>query len=225
MNNNYIYSDFAFLIKRMSMRAVYQCIVLFVICIGCAKQPSLPSDSKFNVTSVLNDSVWFGTGKVLRLREEGEKVENVEKFNLIVHTDIDYPGMGSGPNPNTNNGCLDPECTKTQGLLIYNIPLKKGLFKIEKLDKRSQLQNEKASLIYFGNSGGMLNRYIYTGVTPGWIKITKINKVQGTVEGRFAIAFSEDTQFDLLPLRNKMPATAQFQKGLFRIKITDILLK
>lgn len=207
------------------MRAVYQCIVLFVICIGCAKQPSLPSDSKFNVTSVLNDSVWFGTGKVLRLREKGEKVEKVEEFNLIVYTDIDYQGMGNGPNPNTNNGCLDPECTKTQGLLIYNIPLRKGLFKIEELDKSNQLRNERASLTYLGNSGGMLNRYIYSDVTPGWIKITKINKAQGTVEGRFAIAFSQDTQSDLLPLRNKMPATAQFTNGLFRIKITDVLLR
>lgn len=207
------------------MGAVYQCIILFVICIGCAKQPSLPSDSEFNVTSVLNDSVWFGTGKVLRLRGEGEKVENVKKINLIVYTDIDYQGMGSGPNPNTKNGCLDPECTKTQGLLIYNIPLKKGFFKIEELDKGGKLQNEQASLTYLGNSGGVLNRYIYSDGTPGWIKITKINKAQGTVEGRFAIAFSQDTQFDLLPLRNKMPATAQFTNGLFRIKIIDVLLR
>nr|WP_250764902.1 hypothetical protein [Dyadobacter sp. MSC1_007] len=207
------------------MRAVHQCVLLFVVCIGCAKQRSLPSDSKFNVTSVLNDTVWFGTGKVLRLRETGEKIENVKKFNLIVYTDIDYPGMGSGPNPNTSNGCIDPECTKTQGLLIYNIPLKKGRFKIAKLDKNSQLKNEHASLSYLGNSGGVLNRYIYDGSIPGWIKITKFNKASGIIEGRFAISFSQDTQFDLLPLRNKMPKTSQFTNGLFRIKLTDVLLK
>jgi hypothetical protein len=192
---------------------------------GCAKQPSLPSDSKFNVTSTLNDSVWFGTGKVLRLRGAEQKIENVKKINLIVYTDIDYPGMGSGPNPNTNNGCIDPECTKTQGLLIYNIPLKKGRFKIAKLDKNSQLKNEHANLSYLGNSGGVLNRYIYDGSIPGCIKITKFDKASGIVEGRFAISFSQDTQFDLLPLRNKMPPTTQFKNGLFRIKITDVLLR
>jgi hypothetical protein len=169
--------------------------------------------------------VWFGTGKILRLREEGEKNDNVKKFNLVVYTDIDYPGMGSGPNPNTNSGCIDPECTKTQGLLIYNIPLKKGRFKIAKLDKNSSQKNEQASLSYLANAGGVLNRYVYKGLSPGWVKITKFNRALGIVEGRFAISFNQDTQSNLLPLRNKMPTTAQFADGLFRIKITDVLLR
>ncbi|ACT92039.1 hypothetical protein [Dyadobacter fermentans] len=207
------------------MRAFILSVVLFAVCIGCAKQPSLPSDSKFNVTAVLNDTAWFGTGKVLRLIEQGQKIENAKKFTLVVFTDIDYPGMGNGPNPNTDNGCVDPECTRTQGLLIYNVPLKKGTYKISKLDKKSELPNEHANFAYIGNSGGMLNRYIYTGSTPGTIKITKVNKALGTVEGRFDISFSQDTILDLLPLRGKMRTTAHFRNGLFRIKITDVLLK
>lgn len=201
------------------------CCAIFLVCFaGCVKQPSLPKDSRFNVTSILNDSVWYGTGKVLRLKNAEQNIENVRQFNLIVHTDIDYPGMGSGPNPNTSNGCLDPECTKTQGLVIYNIPLKKGRTNIARLKKRSKQKNEYASLSYIGNAGGLNNLYIYKGLQPGWIKITKFNKASGIVEGRFAISFSQDAE-SYLQLRNKMPPIARFTDGLFRIKITDVLLR
>jgi hypothetical protein len=84
-------------------------IFLTLVCLGCAKQPSLPANSKFNVTSILNDSIWFANGKALRIKEPEKKIENVRKFNLIVFTDIDYPGMVvGGPNPNTNNGVSIP---------------------------------------------------------------------------------------------------------------------
>lgn len=199
--------------------------LIFMIFASCTRQPSLPKNSTYNVTSILNDSVWFGTGKVLRLKKADMKIEDARQFNLIVNTDIDYAGLVDGPNPNTSNGCLDPECTATQGLVIYNIPLKKGRFKISKLDKRSQQKNECARLGYIGNSGGMMNLYVYNGSKPGWIKVTKFDKASGIVEGCFAITFSQDHHSSLLPLRNKMPETARFTDGLFRIKITDVLIR
>lgn len=177
------------------------------------------------MTGVLNDSVWFGTGKVLRLRATEQRIEDVRKFNLIVFTDIDYPGAGKGPNPKTSNGCLDPECTRTQSLAVYNIPIKRGRYKISKLNRSSQQKNEYANMSYIGNAGGVFNRYIYERSGPGWIKITKFDKALGIVEGRFAISFTQDNESDILPLRNKMPATAQFTDGLFRIKVTDVLLR
>lgn len=206
------------------MKTFCWCAIFLVCFSGCVKQPSLPKGSMFNVTSILNDSVWYGTGKVLRLKNAGQKIENIRRFNLIVHTDIDYPGMGSGPNPNTSNGCLDPECTKTQGLVIYNIPLKKGRNNIAKLNRRSKQKNEYASLSYIGNAGGLNNLYVYSGLQPGWIKITKFDRTSGIVEGRFAISFSQDAE-SYLQLRKGMPTTARFTDGLFRIKITDVLLK
>ncbi|GLU53985.1 hypothetical protein Dfri01_34460 [Dyadobacter frigoris] len=159
----------------------------------------------------------------MRLREREQQPEDVRQFNLLVFTDIDYPGMGGGPNPNTNNGCLDPECTRTQSLIIYNIPLKKGRNSIARLNKTGKRKNEEATLFYIGNAGGLTNRYIYRGVKPGWIRITKFDKASGTVEGRFAISFSKDITVRY-PLQG-MSGTARFTNGLFRIKIADVLLK
>ncbi|MCF0063821.1 hypothetical protein MUK70_00575 [Dyadobacter chenwenxiniae] len=206
------------------MKSYWMYAIIFVAFVSCTRQPSLPGNSTFNVTAVLNDSVWFGSGKALRIKEAGKNIENVRKFNLIVLTDIDYPGMGGGPNPNTSNGCLDPECTRTQSLVVYNVPLKKGRFNIAKLNQHSTRKNEFASLSYIGNAGGLLNHYVYKGLKPGWIRVTKFDKKLGIVEGRFVISFSQDTESDL-PLRNRMSAAARFTDGLFRIKITDISIK
>lgn len=193
--------------------------ILLIICAGCARQPALPADSRFNVTATLNDSAWYGTGRILRLKEQGQSLSR--NFNLLVSTDIDYPGMSNAPNPNTDNGCTDPECTKTQSLLIYNIPLKKGRYRIARLDKRSPYAHEVAGFTYVGNSGGMEKHFTYQGLRPGWIRVTKFDKASGWLEGHFSVSFSKDTKVnDRLP--GKIPDNAHFRDGLFRIKLTDI---
>ncbi|KAA0992614.1 hypothetical protein [Dyadobacter aurulentus] len=206
------------------MKVACYYFIFLLISSGCARQPSLPANSPFNVTAVLNDSIWYGTGKVLRLRTSTEKPEQIRKFNLLVFTDIDYPGMGGGPNPNTNNGCRDPECTRTQALVIYKIPLKKGRSKIATLDKQSQVKHEIASFSYIGNSGYLNNGYTYQGAKPGWVRVTRFDKATGTVEGRFEVTFGKDTAYKHR-LQDVMPATARFSGGLFRIKLTDVLVR
>ncbi|MFD2573429.1 hypothetical protein ACFSUS_22505 [Spirosoma soli] len=93
-----------------------------------------------------------------------------------------------------------------------------------KLDKRSKLKQEYANLSYISNSGGLTKRYVYRGLKPGFIKVTKFNKATGMVEGRFAVTFSEDTSV-YNRLQNGMSGTARFTSGLFRIKITDVMLR
>lgn len=143
---------------------------------------------------------------------------------MLIYTDIDYPGMGDGPNPNTGNGCLNRECTRTQLLMLYNIPLKKGRTTIAKLDKRGRQRREYANLSYLGNTGGLTKRYIYRGLKPSWVRVTKFDKASDVVEGRFALSFSEDMGV-YGRLQNGMPEKAKFTDGLFRIKIKDVALK
>ncbi|MVM29790.1 hypothetical protein GO755_07080 [Spirosoma sp. HMF4905] len=206
------------------MKTINYCVFFFLIGAGCARQPRLSTNSSFNVTSKLNDSTWYGTGELLRIKESTQQPDNVRKLNLLVYTDIDYPGMGNGPNPNTTTGCADGDCTRTQILMIYNIPFKKGRTTLAKLNKRTTIKNEQANLSYVGNSGGLVKRYINQGAKPSWIRVTKIDQATGVVEGRFAISFKEDmTVYNRL--ENGMPETAQFTGGLFRIKIKDVILK
>lgn len=207
------------------MRTLCYYAILLLACVACVRQPSLPANSTHNVIARLNDTAWYGTGKVLRIKEPNQQqIDDVRQFNLVIFTDIDYAGMGDGPNPNTNNGCLDSECTKTQSLVIYNIPLKKGRTTIAKLNKRRKLKHEYASLSYISNAGGLYKRYICKGLKPGWIRVTKYDKASGMIEGRFSITFNEDMGV-YARLQNGMPETAHFADGLFRIKIKDVLLR
>jgi len=173
---------------------------------------------------MVNDSSWYGTGKALRIKEPNQQLSDVRQFTLQVFTDIDYPGMGSGPNPNTNNGCLNAECTRTQSLMLYNIPLKKGRTSITRLNKRSQLTHEFANLSYIGNAGGLTKRYTNQGQKPSWVRVTKVDKASGIVEGRFALSFSEDTSV-YNRIQKGTPVSARFTGGLFRMKLTDVNLK
>lgn len=142
------------------MKTIYYCVFLLLIGAGCARQPRLSANSPFNVISTLNDSAWYGTGELLRFKESTQRPDDGRQLNLLVYTDIDYPGMGSEPNPNTTTGCVNGECTRTQILMIYNIPFKKGRTTLVKLHKRSPIKNEQANLSYVSNSGGLAKRYI-----------------------------------------------------------------
>lgn len=197
---------------------------LLLVGAGCVRQPTHSVNSLFNVTSRLNDSTWYGTGDLLRIKEPSQRLDEVHLLNLLVYTDIDYSGMGVGPNPNTETGCLNGDCTRTQILMIYSIPLKKGRTSLTRLNKRSMIQNQQANLSYVGNSGGLVKRYIDKGVKPSWVRVSKIDKSTGIVTGRFVLALSEDlTVYNRT--KNGMPETVRFTDGRFRIKIKDVLLK
>lgn len=203
------------------MKTPFRFLLLLVICIGCARQPSLPRDSKYNVTSNLNDSTWYGTGKLLRFGKSEDEAKQARTGNLIVFTDIDYLGIAGGPNPNTENGCTDPECTRTQSLAIYKIPLKKGKHSIAKIDASGAVLNESTSLSYIGNAGGLIKLYTREKGKPGWIRISRIDRATGTIEGSFDIWLRHDRRRD--DVSKKLPETAHFSKGLFRIKVTDVV--
>jgi hypothetical protein len=206
------------------MNALGYCTLFLLVGAGCTRQPMLSASSPFNVTSRLNDSIWYGTGELLRIKEPTQQLDDVRQLNLLVFTDIDYPGKGDGPNPTTTTGCVTGDCTRTQVLALYNIPQKKGRTTIARLNRHNTQKNELANLSYVGNSGGLQKRYIDKGGKPSWVRLTRIDKATGMVEGRFVITFHEDMSV-YNRLENGMPETARFNSGLFRIKIKDVVLK
>lgn len=197
--------------------------VVAVICCSCARQPRLPENSHYNVTALRNDSTWFGTAKALRLFQTGSP-ELVKKFNIRIATDIPFPGRDMPQIPNyTANGCT-ADCRPSQSLLFYNIPLKKGKYKIAKLDKKRTIDNERASYWLIGYSGGTYKRYWFQDHNHGWLRVTSFDKKSNIVEGRFAISLDEDLTLKSR-LVNDIPPIARFSEGLFRIKLTDVKLK
>ncbi|MFD2935360.1 hypothetical protein [Spirosoma flavum] len=198
-------------------------LVLFMTCTACIRPPSLPTSSQYNVIGVLNDSTWFATGKAIRLVKPKEQPNSVKQFNLQMITDINYPGNGSATRSPIITGCLG-ECIPTQRLHVYNIPLKKGKFKLRKLDKARTVDLERINYWLLINGGGMNKNYHYEGRKPGWIRITRYDPQSNTVEGAFSFDLDENLKV-YNRLINSMPLIARFRQGLFRVKIEDIKLK
>ncbi|MBE9462644.1 hypothetical protein ACFP1I_09600 [Dyadobacter subterraneus] len=197
------------------------------ILFSCAKQPRLPLDSKYNVTSLKNDSTWFATGKALRIIPKGKKAATIKTFNIQIMTDIEYPGhFGSGISKSPYvTGCLDGlDCIPTQRLHIYNIPLKKRKFKISKLDKGRKINSEKTAFWLLANGSGVNKQYEYEGRKPGWIRVTNYDKKLQTIEGTFSISLDNKKMSYNTTLPN-VPEVTNFREGLFRVKLIDILLK
>jgi len=200
-------------------------ILVAVACCSCMRQPSLPVDSKYSVTAMRNDSVWFGISNAFRLIPPGKQPQSIKEFNIRFETDLNYIGrqFPKGWPPNKITGCIE-ECNRSQSIILYNIPLKKGKYKIGGLDKRRKEGESRSGYWLVGPSGGAYKRYFYEGRNPGWIRVTRVDKMTNTVEGNFSISFDEDLKYEER-LKNDIPPVAKFTNGLFRAMLKDVKLK
>ncbi len=194
---------------------------------SCIKHPRLPADSKYNVVAVKNDSTWFASGKALRLVPPGRKPESVKSFNVQIITDIEYPGHGAkgiGKSPYVT-GCIEGlDCVPTQRLHFYNVPLRKGKYKISKLDKRRKIELERANFWLLAVGSGTVKQFDYQGSKPGWIRVTGFDPKTNLIDGMFSISL-DDKKMSYNTSLPGVPEITRFEKGLFRIKLTDIKLK
>lgn len=200
-------------------------LVLLLACTACVRQITLPVSSQHNVIGLLNDSTWFATGKAVRLVKPSEQPNSVRQFNLQIKTDINYPGNGSTTRSKTITGGIG-DFVPTQILYIYNIPLKKGKYKIATLDKRRTVDVERLNYWLVINGSGVYKNYQFEGSTPNWIRITSYNQISGILEGQFALLLDVNKQIGVGARGiDKTAPIARFKHGLFRVKLDDVKLK
>ncbi len=198
-------------------------LFLLATCTACVRQPTPPTSSLHNVIGVLNDSTWFATGKALRLVKPNTKSSSVKQFNLQIITDIDYPGNGSANRSPIITGC-NGDCVPTQRLHIYNIPLRKGKYKLGKLDKHRTVDLERINYWLMINGSGVAKHYKFEGHKPDWLRVTHYDRKSNIIEGRFTFNLNEDTTL-YGRLINSISPIARFRQGLFRVELNDIKLK
>ena len=210
---------------QLKTRNIQRILVLLLLCSACARQPTLPASSRYNVLSVLNDSVWFATGKAIRLVRAGQEPEAVKQFNLQIMTDIDYSDNEFVTRSAAITGCTG-DCLPTQRLHIYNIPLRRSKFKIHRLDKRRTVDMERTNywLLLTGIGSGVRKNYKYEGCRPNWLRITRYDHRSNTIEGTFSLSLDEDTTI-YNRLINSIPPVALFRRGVFRAKLDNVRLK
>lgn len=207
-----------------AIRKVSWVLVIMAGCVACMRPPRLSDASKYNVTGLLNDTTWFATGKAIRLYPAAINPDAVKQFNLQIITDIDFAGNGSATRSPTVTGCAG-DCVPTQRLHLYNIPLKKGRYKLTKLDKKRTVDNERTHYWLLIDGGGVYKEYAYQGARPGWLRITRYDRNASLIEGQFAIGLTSDTAVNLPGQPDRTAQTATFRQGLFRVQLVDVRLK
>lgn len=200
-------------------------LLIGVSCLTCVRQPALPSISKHNVTAVLNDSAWFATGKAIRLFQQGDQPSSVQQFNLQIVTDLDFPGNNSASRSPAITGC-NGDCVPTQRLHLYNIPLKKGKYKLVRLDKRRTVESDKTNYVLLIDGSGVYKNYQPGHRAPNWIRITNYNRSSNTIDGQFRLNLDANQPTSgTVRTADRTAATARFREGLFQVKLIDVTLK
>ena len=185
-------------------------LFILVACSGCVKQP-LYSGKPFPATALVNNGNWYGAPQAVTIPQDSTAYCTVNKFLLFIRTDLPYQAgslLSKQFRPVT--GCLD-ECIPSQLLSIENIPLKKGKYKIRKLDKCGTIMfaNAHHTLVLPLVGSGVVNSYRCIKHKPNWIRITNYDKQSNSVEGRFALRLEKvpgkrtsDSTVDVVTIRD-----------------------
>jgi hypothetical protein len=197
-------------------------IPLFLICAGYARQ-SAYTGKPFPTTAVLNNANWYGTPQAVKSRVQPGDPGTTDKFMLLVRTDLPYKTSARlRVGFESPTGC-ESECLPIQMLLVENIPLKKGKYRLARLDKCGTLSPDKAhhSLLLPRTGSGVVQAYRQKGKAKNWLRVTRYDPVTNGVEGRFALTL------EAIPTEKSSQDSTQnqmvFRDGRFRAVLTNVL--
>lgn len=195
-------------------------VLLAVICTACAK-PVNPS-SRYPATALLNDSTWFGNAQAVKLRPvKNDPCSDRDRFFLLLRTDLPYVRMPDREKFAPTTGCLG-DCRAAQQVSFYNVPLKKGKYKIAVLNLCTTFTNNTDPYALTGYAGGVYVSYAPTGKTTNWVKITRYNQESNLIEGRFKLTLTKNSKTET-SLVNAGPDLAHFRKGKFNTQLKSTL--
>lgn len=191
------------------MREIKWVSIILLISTSCSRP--------YTLTASLNKSRWFGSGEATEIHTKENETCSIERFSLIIRTDLPFSKQSRNSTLNIT-GCVSP-CTPTQLLGFYHIPLKKGTHNLALPDtclpyKTAKSSDSftvggKASLhIMNTQTGSSKTYYPFSEGDKGWIKVTKLNRATGKIQGRFNIT-----------LTSSKGETLHFKRGKFNSKL------
>lgn len=147
-------------------------LLLLVVCCSCSRS--------FPIRASLNHTRWFAS-----LSNGTPRVYEDERLSLIFATDLAHPEL-TEKRTNRVTGCKGP-CQRTQTLLLANIPLRTGLYRIAQSNSDSVRSNTVfCSYDTQGIKG--INTRIYNRA-DGWLQIEAYDSLSNQVKGKFDIRF------------------------------------
>jgi hypothetical protein len=170
----------------------------------------------FTLTASLNDSRWFSTGELTEVHTEDNQTCLIDRFSITVRTDLPYNQENRGPSQKAT-GCIG-KCKPTQVLGIYHVPMKKGTYNLALPDTCLPIRSHRSSRSFAvaraslqlidPQTGGTRKAFEFLEGDEGWIRIAKLNRATGQVQGQFEMT-----------LTSSNGQSAQFTKGKFNGKL------
>lgn len=197
--------------------------MVLIVCVGCTRQP-LYTGKPFPATAVVNQQNWYGAPQAVKIPQDSTGPCTINKFALFIQTDLPYKASALlASRFETPTGCV-PECTKTQMLSIDNIPLKKGKYRVKKLDKCGSLMPDYAhhTLVLPRVGSALVAYYRRMKNRPNWIRITHYDKQTNTIEGQFALSLEKIR--GKYPDRDSTENQFIFRDGKFKAELKRALL-
>lgn len=146
--------------------------LLLVVCCSCSRS--------FPIHASLNHSRWFAS-----LSNGTPRIYEEERLSLIFATDLSHPELAER-RVGRVTGC-EGLCQRTQTLLLANIPLRTGLYRIAQSSSDSVRDNT-----VYGSYDTQGIKRIGTRTydkADGWLEVTAFNSITNQVTGKFDIRF------------------------------------
>lgn len=213
--------------KHVNFQSWLLClIVLGLVCLVSSSIPGLSkplvSQDLYDVTALLNDSLWYGSAVAEKEYVPTNKSCTHDRFTIKIFTDLPHSKSVNEPKGGIT-GCVS-KCTPTQILRFREVPLAAGRYKLSDLGaclKETTMAAGEYELLVGGDLA--INLYYPAGATiwqgkenniiPGhdrsWIQIIKYDAVANRIEGTFEVR-----------LIGQNKEVANFTKGNFKVVLT-----
>ncbi|GAB3755302.1 hypothetical protein GCM10028817_23220 [Spirosoma pomorum] len=96
----------------------------------------------------------------------------------------------------------------TQRLNIVAIPLRKGRYRIARLDPYGTTEAKPSHYWLLTNGSGILRAFLLQDPKSSWLRVNRYDPASGLIDGQFA-----------LNLADTSGQTVRFSKGLFRVRL------
>lgn len=154
----------------MKLEAVL--FLLLVVCSSCSRS--------FPVRASLDRSAWFAS-----LSNGTPKIYEGDRLSLIFATDLPHPELEKKKSGKVT-GCKI-QCNRTQTLLLSNIPLRPGLYRIT----QSGLDSLQDTSVYCSYATEGVAKIITRTYNQGngWLQVTQYDSTTSQLMGKFDIRF------------------------------------
>ncbi|MEZ0539139.1 hypothetical protein [Fibrella arboris] len=160
-------------------------LVMLALCIACSRPPATVN-SPYSVTAMLNDSAWSGRAYAAEATALNTNPCANGRFTVFLDTNRGYPGDKLRLSP--QQAALQAgEFVPRQRLTLYNLPARKGTYRVDKLNQCGGIVVSQGNFALLGNGSALMEAYFLQATPTSRVRIVRIDSAARTIIGQFNV--------------------------------------